>query len=106
MDAKTLQNIVNKLRSRNDTITTSTDRDNKSSSPMIPMIPTIRTEHPMIPSIPIASSAINHHHHHSPPIAHSEGSDSGDNNGSTSRGSYSQEVRYNTMQKGSASEVR
>jgi hypothetical protein len=105
MDAKTLQNIVNKLRSRNDTIITSTERDNKSSSPMIPMIPTIRTEHLTVPSIPIASSAINHHHH-SPPIAPSEGSGSVDNNGSSSRGSYSQEVRYNTMQKGSASEVR
>jgi len=104
MDAKTLQNIVNKLRSRNDTIITSTERDNKSSSPMTPMIPTIRTEHPTIPSIPIASTDINHYH--SPPIAPSEGSDSGDNNGSTSRGSYSQEVRYNTVQKGSISEVR
>jgi len=100
MDAKTLQNIVNKLRSRNDTIITSTERDNKSSSPMIP---TISTEHPTIPSIPIVSSAINHHHH-SPPIAPSEGN--GDNNGSSSSSSYSQEVRYNTVQKGSASEVR
>ena len=70
------------------------------------MIPTIRTEHPTIPSIPIASSAINHHHHHSPPIAPSEGSGSVDNDGGSSRGSYSQEVRYNKMQKGSASEVR
>jgi len=101
MDAKTLQNIVTKLRSRNDTIITSTERDNKSSSPMIPTIP---TEHPTIPSIPIVSSTINHHH--SPPITPSDGSGSGDINGSSSRGSYSQEVRYNTVQKGSVSEVR
>ena len=90
MDAKTLQNIVNKLRSRNDTMITSTERDSKSS-----LIPIICAEDPMIPRIPIVSSAINHHHHHSPPIAPSEGSSS-----------YSQEVRYNTVQKGSASEVR
>ena len=93
MDAKTLQNIVNKLRSRNDAMITSTERDS-----------IICTEDPTIPRIPIVSSAINHHHHHSPPIAPSEGSGTVANDGGSS--SYSQEVRYNTVQKGSASEVR